>query len=153
MIFPNVKDGGILGGLYQNKAEGGEVHPLKAKLPSKHQNIPEHLQHIASIRYPKPMAKGGEVPIHVSPGERILKPEAAKAVKDGKADPIKASEPVPGKAKYSGDNYANDTVPKNVKAGSIVLPRSVTQHNNAPQAAYDFVSRIKRGDHKPKGKK
>lgn len=132
-------------------AAGGEIEPLRAKLPSKH-SIPEHLQHIASIRYPH-LAEGGKVPIQVSPGERILKPEAAQKVKEGKADPIKASKPVPGKAKYAGDNYANDTVPKEAEAGSIVLPRSVTQHANAPQAAYDFVSRIKRGDHKPKGKK
>lgn len=134
-------------------AEGGEIQPLRVKLPSKHSNIPEHLQHIASIRYPKPMAQGGKVPIQVSPGERILNPKAADAVKQGKADPIKASQPVPGKAKVKGDSYANDTVPKEAEAGSIVLPRSVTQHKNAPQAAFDFVSRVKAGHHRPKSKK
>jgi hypothetical protein len=167
--------GGILGGIgnaagaalgnisglnptqaYSNSyAEGGEIEPLRAKLPNKHPSIPEHLQHIAAIRYPRSlnMAEGGKaesVPVKVSPGERILNPSKAKDVKDGKADPIKASKPVPGKAKVSGDSYANDTVPKNVKAGSIVLPRSVTQHHNAPQAAFDFVSKVQAGHHKSK---
>lgn len=141
-------------------AEGGQVgkaEPLRTKLPNPKHKIPEHLHHIANIRYPHlmnpHMAKGGEVPIMVSPGERILNPHAAEAVAKGKADPIKASQPVPGKAKYKGDNYANDTVPKEAEAGSIVLPKHITEHKNAPQMAYDFVSRIKAGHHKPKGKK
>lgn len=133
-------------------AEGGEINPLSTKLPKKQVHIPEHLQHIANIRYPH-LAHGGKVPIMVSPGERILNPKAASEVAKGKADPIKSSQPVPGKAKYKGDNYANDTVPKEAKAGSIVLPKHITEHPNAPQMAYDFVSRIKRGDHKLKGKK
>jgi len=140
------------GGQYALAAHGGEIEPLRAKLPSIRSKMPEHLQRIAAIRYPKMMAKGGEVPVKVSPGERILPPHKANEVVDGKADPIKASQPVPGKAKYKGDNYANDTVPKNVKAGSIVLPRSVTNHPNAPQMAYDFVSRVKAGHHRPKVK-
>lgn len=138
---------GSISGLF---AEGGKVEPLRSKLYN--MKIPEHLQHIASIRYPH-LAHGGEVPIMVSPGERILNPKAANDVAKGKSDPIKASQPVPGKAKYSGDNYANDTVPKEAKAGSIVLPKHITEHPNAPKLAYDFVSRIKAGHHKPKGKK
>lgn len=144
-----------VGGMTGLFAQGGEVekiHPLKAKLPSMKTHIPEHLHHIASIRYPH-LAHGGEVPIMVSPGERILKPEAAEKVAHGKADPIKASQPVPGKAKYRGDNYSNDTVPKEAPAGSIVLPKHITEHKDAPKLAYDFVSRIKAGHHKPKAKK
>lgn len=151
---------GILGGVMNGVgsitglfAEGGEVdkiEPLRAKMSGP--KIPDHLKHIASIRYPH-LAHGGKVPIMVSPGERILDPKAANDVAQGKSDPIKASQPVPGKAKVSGDSYANDTVPKEAKAGSIVLPKHITEHKNAPQMAYDFVSRIKRGDHKPKGKK
>lgn len=148
--------GGIangIGGVTGLFAEGGQVekiNPLKAKLPAA--KIPDHLHHIARIRYPH-LAHGGEVPIMVSPGERILNPEAAKKVAQGKADPIEASKPVPGKAKYKGDNYANDTVPKKAEAGSIVLPKHITEHKDAPRMAYDFVARIKAGHHKPKAKK
>jgi hypothetical protein len=135
-------------------AEGGEIQKegvLRAKFPKPKTKIPDHLQHIANIRYPH-LAHGGEVPIMVSPGERILDPKAANDVAHGKADPIKASTPVPGHAKYKGDNYANDTVPKNAQAGSIVIPKSVTE-KKSPKLAYDFVSRVKAGHHRPKGKK
>lgn len=150
---------GILGGVANAVgsvtglfAAGGEIdktESLRAKLPSSHSRIPQHLQHIASIRYPH-LAHGGKVPILVSPGERILEPSDAEKVAKREADPIKSSKPIPGKAKYKGDNYANDTVPKEAKAGSVVLPRSVTEHPDAPRLAYDFVSRIKAGHHRGK---
>lgn len=86
-------------------------------------------------------AKGGPVKAMVSPGEKYLTPQAAKAVAAGKADPMKAGKTVPGKPKVKGakNSYANDTVPATLEEGGIVLPRSVTQGKNPEWAAHKFV--------------
>lgn len=41
------------------------------------------------------------------------------------------------------DSEANDTVPANLSPGEVVLPRSVSQAPNAPEAAAQFVGGIK----------
>lgn len=87
-------------------------------------------------------AKGGRVPSMVSPGEKILTPTAVKKVEQGKKSAISAGETVHGKAKVAGDSLRNDTVPKNLAAGSIVLPRSVTQSTNPGVAAQRFVDAL-----------
>lgn len=46
---------------------------------------------------------------------------------------------VGGKAKVSGDSQQNDTVSAKLSPGEIVIPRSITQHPNAPQLAAQFV--------------
>lgn len=46
---------------------------------------------------------------------------------------------IPGQAKVPGDSLANDTVPALVSPGEIVLPRSITQHEKAGDAAKLFV--------------
>lgn len=48
--------------------------------------------------------------------------------------------PVPGRAKVAGNSAKNDTVRARLSPGEIVLPRSVTQAKNAPEAAAKFVS-------------
>jgi hypothetical protein len=90
------------------------------------------------------MAHGGKVPALVSPGERYLPPAEVKKVAEGKKSPMKAGEKIPGKPKVGGakNSYANDTVPKTLESGGIVLPRSVTQHPQAPQKAKEFVQAI-----------
>jgi len=50
---------------------------------------------------------------------------------------------VPGEASFSGDNLKNDTVPAMLSPKEIVLPRSVTLADNAPQKAAQFVAAIK----------
>jgi hypothetical protein len=86
-------------------------------------------------------AKGGRVPALVSPGERFLKPKDVKEVAKGKKSPMKAGETIPGKPKVGGakNSYANDTVPKKLEVGGIVLPRSVTQSKNPEKDAAAFV--------------
>lgn len=132
--------GSSAGGSYTNggifAAEGGEIPDMS--------DIPDHIHHIASIRYPG-YAKGGKTKkqdIVVSPGEAIVKP--GESIKDAKI--------VPGKPKFKGNDYRNDTVPTKVPTHSIVIPNSIMQSPNAPQLAYDFVSRIRAGHHRPKGK-
>lgn len=88
------------------------------------------------------MAKGGKVPALVSPGERYLPPKEVKKVVEGEKSPMEAGEKIPGKPKVGGakNSYANDTVPKTLDEGGVVLPRSVTQAKNPHWAAHKFVS-------------
>lgn len=85
------------------------------------------------------MASGGAVPALVSPGEGWLPPEQAQQVAQGKADPLASAEVIPGQAKVKGDSYANDTVPKTLEAGGVVIPRSVMQSKNPSKGAAEFV--------------
>ncbi len=92
-------------------------------------------------------AKGGKaasVPALVSPGEKIIPKKELPEVLKGKKSPIEAGKTVPGKAKVPGakNSYANDTVPKNLKDGDIVLPRSVTQSKHPHWAAKKFIETI-----------
>lgn len=89
-------------------------------------------------------AHGGQVPAMVSPGERYLSPKEVEKVAEGKKSAMKAGEKIPGKAKVSGakDSYANDTVPKTLESGGIVLPRHITQAKDAPEKAAAFVRAV-----------
>lgn len=86
-------------------------------------------------------AKGGRVPAMVSPGEVYLDKKAVNEVAKGK-DPIKAGEKIPGKAKVKGNSYANDTVPKTLESGGIVLPKSVMESKHPHWEAMKFVKAI-----------
>lgn len=92
------------------------------------------------------LAKGGKapgkVPALVSPGERYLPPAEAKKVVEGKKSAMSAGEKIPGKPKVGGakNSYANDTVPKTLQEGGIVIPRSVTQAPDAQSQAHKFVA-------------
>jgi len=79
----------------------------------------------------------------VSPGEKYLPPQAVTKVEQG-ANPMAVGETIPGKPKVSGakNSYSNDTVPKVLKEGGIVLPRSVTKSKNPDKAAEAFVNAI-----------
>jgi hypothetical protein len=90
-----------------------------------------------------PMAEGGKVPALVSPGEVYLKPQDVQQVAKGQKAPLDG-EKIPGKPKVKGakNSYANDTVPKTLEEGGIILPRSVTQAKNAPDKAAEFVRAI-----------
>lgn len=88
------------------------------------------------------MAKGGKVPAMLSPGERYLNPREVAKVASGKKDAASAGEKIPGKAKVKGDSLKNDTVPKTLEEGGIVLPKSVMESKNPHWAAHKFVSQI-----------
>lgn len=49
---------------------------------------------------------------------------------------------LPGKAEVKGDSLKNDKVPILGSPGEIMLPRSVTQHPDAPKKAAEFVAAI-----------
>lgn len=71
-------------------------------------------------------AKGGKVDVMVSPGEKLYSP-------GGQVSKVE------GTAKVEGDSYANDTVHKKLKPGTIVVPRTAAKD---PEKSKKFVSAI-----------
>jgi hypothetical protein len=55
---------------------------------------------------------------------------------------LKSGGKVPGQAKVSGDNLKNDTVPAMLSPKEIVIPRSITMSEDAPEKAAKFVAAI-----------
>lgn len=91
------------------------------------------------------MAKGGEVPALVSPGEVYVPPHVVQQYAQGDVDAgemLKKGERIPGVAPVKGDSYANDVVPKNLAPGGVVIPRSATQTKNPERSAADFVAAV-----------
>jgi hypothetical protein len=80
----------------------------------------------------KAFSGGGEVPAMVSPGEKIIPP-------GGSADD---GGIVPGEAPVQGDSPQNDIVPKMLRPGTIVVPRSVTQRLD-PDAVKNFMAAVR----------
>lgn len=91
------------------------------------------------------IAKGGRVPVVLSPGEKVLNPKEVQKVASAKdkAEVIKKEgKTVPGKAKVSGDSLKNDTYKTSLESGGIVIPRSISQGKNAPAEAAKFVAAV-----------
>jgi hypothetical protein len=86
-------------------------------------------------------AKGGKVPAMVSPGEQYLPPADVKKVEKG-ANPLQVGERIPGKPKVKGNSLKNDTVPKLLEAGGVVIPNDIMQSKDAPNKAARFVQAI-----------
>lgn len=55
---------------------------------------------------------------------------------------FRSGGPVPGQAQVAGDSPQNDTVPAMVSPGEVVLPRSVSQSQDAPSKAEEFMKHI-----------
>lgn len=124
---------GVGKGLASMNAEGGEI--------TKADNPHSFLNTLNSMK--TKMANGGKVPALVSPGEVYLKPKDVKEVAKGSKKPMDG-EKIPGKPKVGGakNDYANDTVHKNLDEGGIVIPRSVTQSPDSDRKAIEFVQAI-----------
>lgn len=88
------------------------------------------------------LSKGGRVPAMVSPGEISLSPKEAAAVVDKGKSPMKVGERIPGKAKVPGNSLKNDTVPKTLEEGGIIIPRSAA--GNEDKAAAFVAAHFKR---------
>lgn len=124
---------GYNAGGMQMMATGGAVGPQS--------KVGQHFRTKGKPGLKPMMAEGGKVQALVSPGEVYLPPQAVNKVAKG-ADPINTGEKIPGKAKVAGNSYANDTVPKNLDDGGIVLPKSVMESKHPHWAAHRFVSEI-----------
>jgi len=55
---------------------------------------------------------------------------------------MKSGGHVPGQASVQGDSKKNDTVPAMLSPGEIVIPRHITQGNDAPNKAAAFVAAV-----------
>ena len=98
-------------------------------------------------------AEGGNVPAMVSPGEQYLEPDDVKKVKQG-ANPLAVGERIPGKPKYPGNDYRNDTVRKDLKEGGLVIPNKVMQSKTPAWDAMKFVhAHMAKGGKVPKSPK
>lgn len=69
------------------------------------------------------MSEGGKVPAMVSPGEIYLSPEKVRKVIQEGIDPAKIGEKFKGKAKVKGDSIENDTIPRDLEEGGVVIDR------------------------------
>lgn len=156
---PGIGGGG--GATMVNQAYGGEVNyadggqVAENSMPQSPQKGPKsavgrHFSPNSDINNMQPiisslevnMAQGGKVPAMVSPGEQYLPPkDVKKVVKEGK-NPLEVGERIPGKPKVKGDSLKNDTVPKDLQAGGIVIPNSVMQSDDPPHEAYKFIAAI-----------
>jgi hypothetical protein len=93
-------------------------------------------------------AHGGEVPDHLSNLAKIYHPHLFC---NGGMTDYRSGGTVPGKAEVKGDSPKNDTVPAVVSPGEIVLPRSVTQAEDAPARAAEFVKHLQKRKTEKKG--
>jgi hypothetical protein len=89
-------------------------------------------------------ASGGRVPALVSPQEVVVPPDVAKSPARAGAYVAEGAGKVPGRAKVEGDSPRNDTVSARLVPGSIVVPRSITQGDDAPARAASFVASVMR---------
>ena len=87
------------------------------------------------------LARGGKVPVQLSPGEIKLSPEQAKKVAEGKANPKDIGKKVPGKAAVKGDSLKNDVVPDKLAQGSVVVKRSAALDPD-DRKAIEFVKAV-----------
>lgn len=89
-------------------------------------------------------AHGGEIPEAgpKSNAARHLKGMRRMATGGDVGAALKTGGGVPGQAKVKGDSLKNDTVAAKLSPGEIVIPRSVAQSKNAPEAAAKFVAAI-----------
>lgn len=109
-------------------ARGGAV---VADAPSSF--VGRHLKGLSTVA----MAHGGHVDAMLSPGETYVPPSKIHA-----KDPISAGERIPGKPKVKGNSYQNDTVPKKLEKGGIVIPNSIMQSEDPHAAAAKFVQAV-----------
>lgn len=133
------------GGLFTAQAQRDENAqsglPLNQSVmsPEEQVNATGGSQQMAAANEPQvAAAKGGRVPALVSPGEQYLPPKDVKKVKDGK-NPLSLGERIPGIPKHPGNDYRNDTVPKNLEEGGVVIPNKIMQSKNPHWEAMKFV--------------
>lgn len=121
-------------------ADGGDAEP----------NIMDTAMKLAPLLL---AAYGGRVPALLSPGEAKLSPDKVKKYANGTAgSPLKDAEIVPGKSKYPGNDYRNDVVRDDPKAGSIIIPNEIMQSKNKDKESAKFVAAVAKKQALKKGK-
>ncbi len=127
-----------------SKFMSGAASRLRGKGPVVDPNALAGAGDVAPMPMGGPMyaAQGGKVPALVSPGEVYIPP--SKLDKAAKGNPLKEGEKIPGKPVVGGakNSYANDTVPKKLEEGGIVIPRSHTQGPDAMAKSIKFLHAV-----------
>lgn len=82
----------------------------------------------------------GSVSKYANGGQAGPQSFAAQYMKNGLN--MKQGGGVPGQAKVKGDNLKNDTQPALLSPGEIVIPRSISQGEDAPERSAEFVRAI-----------
>lgn len=127
----NYTDGGEVSGVHSNGLSNGvQSYAVGGDVPLTYPTLTVG----PKPQPPPPQQSGGGGGDMMSSAMSMLPMLAMLASKGG---------PVPGKAKVPGDSYENDTVPARLSPKEIVLPRSVTLDQDAPDKAKKFVERIK----------
>ncbi len=133
------------GGVVPGYAEGGQVSSF-GKLLSGNQNnqiTPIQLEGGPSIPTmapqdwtpsPVPQAPNGGGSMAGGPMDASMPMQNTMLASNGAL--------VPGQPVVGGDNPKNDTVPAMLSPGEIVIPRSIIQGKNAPEAAKKFVAAL-----------
>jgi hypothetical protein len=138
---------GMMGG-----GEGGGGLGLLALAASSGAEIPAYGQG-GGIMSMLPMlamlaAKGGKIPVALSPGELKIPAHKVEAVASGKEKASEAGERIPGKAKVKGDSLKNDTYMTHANAGDIIVKRTKAQND---KDAREFLLAIKADKEKKSG--
>jgi hypothetical protein len=93
-------------------------------------------------------SKGAKVPAMVSPGELYIPPHKVKDVASGKEKASEVGKRIPGKARVKGDSEKNDTVPRLLSPGGIVIKRTEAQNDSD---AREFLKAIQKDKEKKNG--
>lgn len=80
----------------------------------------------------------------VSPGEHRVPKETVSDVAKGKVNPLKVGETFPGKPKVKGNSYSNDTLPRKLAAGDVIIPNKIMQSKDPERGAAEFVRDVLR---------
>jgi hypothetical protein len=128
---PNLKSAGSAAG-------SGVAQGIKGLMPSGSPAAGAGATDLPDIGAAFLASKGGKVPAMLSPGEIYLSPSQAKEVATGKKSP-EAGQKIHGKAKVAGDSLKNDTVPKVLEAGGVVVKRTMADD---PDKARAFVQSV-----------
>lgn len=86
-------------------------------------------------------AKGGKVPVVLSPGELKIPAHLVDAVARGKAKASEVGQRVPGKAKVKGDSLKNDNFPTMANEGDVIVKRTKADND---KDAREFLLAIKK---------
>lgn len=122
-------------------ADAGVMAAAPLLLAASGGEVPDpHMMKMHQLWHGGNYAKGGKVDVMVSPGEKYIPPQEAKAVAKGDKSIAQAGEKIPGKAAVKGDDLKNDTVHKKLDAGGIVIPRSVMDSEDPVKEGTKFLT-------------
>lgn len=142
-IFNEIGQTAWTGGKIKGYDEGGDVdnsaaaiwHRLTTSAATDNPNAPDVSK---SYNSQSSYAKGGKIPIIVSPGELLVHPNGKK-------------EKVGGKAPVKGDSPKNDIVPRAVEGGTVVVPRTKANNEDKTARFMEELKKKKEGESEPQG--